>query len=1160
MRYARLLLPAATAAALGLAAAQRAAAEDIALFVGAAAAAQNPNVLVIIDNSANWNSASQHWVGAGGESPFKQGQSELRALRTVAGELNDKLNLGLLLFTPGQGANADGGYVRYHVRQMTQTNKSGLQDLIGTATCADGTNSVNGTPNCIFKNFSGAEQTATADTDYSASLFEAFKYFGGYTSPVNAQNDVAGTPVDTVAGPSATHFGPVRFGGSPDPKTDSFAFTSAFTTYAPPISAGNSCAKNYIIFIGNGFPNQDLPASVLNNVGGSTAQLAMPLLSSSSQTTTSVIGNSCGTGANSGQRASNCTANIPQGLKDSFPADTYACMQASENVDVVACPGATNRKFNVQSSKLVISVSATGQTTLPTNTDARMADEWAKFLYTTDVNLAPGQQNVRTYTIDVFKDAPDARQSALMFNMARVGGGRYFQATSEESIVSALRQILIEIQSVNSVFASASLPINATNRSQNENQVFIGMFRPDADANPRWYGNLKRYQIGLIGAEAKLVDKDGNEAVSNETGFIQPCATSFWTSDSGSYWNFSQDSAGQCTLASTGVFSDAPDGANVEKGATAEVVRKGNNPPVTDTTPSDTVTRTLYTCASTSTCKFGLPLDPFDTSVVSQAAVGAADATEHQRLIDFLRGVDVADHNVNNNYADVRPSVHGDVAHSRPLPVNYGGSTGVVVYYGANDGALRAVRGNDGKELWAFFAPEHHARLRRMHDQSPLVMYPTMTAPFPIPTPIRKDYFFDGSAGLFQNADNSKIWMYPSMRRGGRMIYAFDITNPDVPQLKWRAGCPNQADDTGCTGGYENIGQTWSTPAVALVRGFHADDPLIVVGGGYDACEDADSVTTACASPKGSNVYVINASTGGLVKTFGTGGTGAIGRSVVGDVTLIDRDFDGYADHGYFADSGGGLYRIDFVDPGTLAIKAPADWTVTKLAQTSAAGRKFLFAPAALPAAGKVYLTIASGDRERPLAANYPYLGPVQNRAYMFIDTFATTGLPINLDDPAKMDDFTTNTVCAQAASVGSNGWFFDLNGGRGEQAVTASTIFGGLVFFSTNRPVPPSVNACSNNLGEARGYAVNLLNASGAADTLSLCGGGRSQIFAGGGLPPSPVTGTVPVSPSGRPVTVMIGGVNRGGGISTPIGAQRVRPVVTQKRARVYWYVDTDK
>lgn len=1161
MRHARLLLHAATAASLGMATAQRAAAEDVDLFVGAAATTPNPNVLVIIDNSANWNSASQHWVGAGGESPFKQGQSELRALRTVAGELNDKINLGLMFFTAGQGANADGGYVRFHMRQMTSVNKAGLQELIGTATCTDGPNSVNGTPNCMFKNFSGAEQTATSDTDYSASLFEAFKYFGGFTSPANAQTDVPGTPVDTVAGPGATHFGPVRYGGNPDPKTDIAAFSAPFNTYAPPALASAACAKNYIIFIGNGFPNQDLPATVLNNVGGAASQLAMPVLSTSSQTRTSVIGTACGSGGNSGQRVANCTANIPQSMKDANPADTYACVQASETVDTGACPGGNNRRFNVESSKLVITVTPTGQTALPANNDARMADEWSKFLFTTDVSPEPGHQNVRTYTIDVFKDAQDARQSALLFNMARVGGGRYFQATTEDDIVNAIRQILIEVQSVNAVFASASLPINATNRSQNENQVFIGMFRPDADGNPRWYGNLKRYQIGLFGTEAKLADRDGNEAVSTETGFIQPCATSFWTTDSGTYWSFSPDSAGLCSLATTAFFSDAPDGANVEKGATAEVVRKGNNPPTTDTMPTNKVARTVYTCSSVSTCKLGQALDPFDSSIVSQTALGAADAAEHQRLVDFQLGVDVADHNVNNNFVDVRPSVHGDVAHSRPLPVNYGGSTGVVIYYGANDGALRAVRGSDGKELWGFIAPEHHGKLRRMHDQSPLVMYPSMGAPYPTPMPTRKDYFFDGSAGLFQNADNSKIWIYPSMRRGGRMLYSFDVTNPDAPQLKWRVGCPNAADDTGCTGGYQNIGQTWSTPAVALVRGYTAN-PLVMVGGGYDACEDVDISdigTPVCTSPKGSSVYVIDADNGALVKAFGGGGTGTISRSVAGDITLVDRDFDGYVDHGYFADVGGALYRIDFVDPTTLAARSPLQWTLTKIAQTTGGGRKFLFAPAALAAAGRVFLTIGSGDRERPLVTNYPYVEQIQNRAYMFMDRFTTTGLPVNLDDKSQMNDFTLETDCGQTLSPNANGWFLDLKG-RGEQTVTASTIFGGLVFFSTNRPTPTSTNACGSNLGEARGYAVNLLNASGAADTLNLCGGDRAAVFAGGGLPPSPVTGTVPVGPDRKPMTVMIGGVNRGGGISTPIGAQRVRPAITQTRSRVYWYSETDK
>jgi hypothetical protein len=506
-----------------------------------------------------------------------------------------------------------------------------------------------------------------------------------------------------------------------------------FNTYAPPSLSSAACAKNYVIFIGNGFPSQDLPATVLNNVGGATSQLAMPVLSTSSQTFTPVIGAACGAGGNSGQRAANCTANIPQSMKDANPADTYACLQATESVDATACPGGNNRRFDVQSSKLVISVTPRPARRRCPEQRCAHGRRVGQVPVTTDVSPAPGHQNVRTYTIDVFKDAQDSRESALLFNMARVGGGRYFQATSEEAIINAIRQILVEIQSVNAVFASASLPINATNRSQNENQVFIGMFRPDSNAKPMWYGNLKRYQIGLfglLGDEAKLADKDGNEAVSNETGFIQPCATSFWTSDSGDYWSFSQDTAGLCTLAATTLFSDAPDGANVEKGATAEVVRKGNNPPVTDVTPTNTVARTLYTCASPSTCKFGQTLDPFDASVVSQAAVGAANATEHQQLIDFLRGVDVADQNGNNNYADVRPSVPGDVGHSRPL-------TGQLRRQHRRGHLLRrerrrAARGARQRRQGAVGL--HRARAPRQARaaayQSPLVMYPSMTAPF----------------------------------------------------------------------------------------------------------------------------------------------------------------------------------------------------------------------------------------------------------------------------------------------------------------------------------------------------------------------------------------------------------------------------------------------
>ena len=1032
-------------------------AEDIDLFTNPSSASTiAPNILIILDNSANWSRNDQAWPTG------KQGESELRALYNILGDatVGTNVNLGLMMLTSGNPA--DGGYVRYAIRNMTDANKLAFRELIGNPAggCVDGPNSLTGGANCILKNFdSPSEKTNSASTRYSAALFEAFKYFGGYTDPARANLNQPGTPEDR------THFGTLRYAVL-DPKADRAAYTDgAKTRYQPPIGPDNTCAKNYVIFIGNGYPSQDNDPSLLTGINGNAA--------------------------------------VPP----------------------------------------------------PIGNKANRAANWAKYLFTTDVNAALGKQNVYTYTIDVFNAKPEADQTALLKGMAKFGGGRYFEARNEEAILKALREIIIEIQAVNSVFASASLPINATNRSQNENQVFIGMFRPDPDAKPRWYGNLKQFQIALFGGDAKLADKDGQEAIAASTGFIQACASSFWTSDSGNYWDFSPNSTGLCTTGGANVFSDLPDGGIVEKGGAAEVVRKGNNPSASG---PFTVNRRMLTCSTS--C--GSLVD-FTTGNVSAARLGAT-VLDHAAIVDFTRGKDVNNENGNvtalglPEVNEPRPSIHGDIAHSRPLPVNYGGTRGVVVFYGANDGTFKAVRGKDGVELWSFVAPEHHSKLKRLYANDPLINYPTPTGVV-IPGAVRKDYFFDGSAGLYQNADDTRVWIFPTMRRGGRMIYAFNVTDPANPSLLWSRGCPNMADDAGCSAGFSQIGQTWSTPNPAFIQGFNSGvDPVVILGAGYDGCEDTDSAASTCAgSPKGNQVYVMNAATGALLKTFPTE------RSVAADVTLIDRDFDGKVDHGYAADVGGAIYRIDFIDPNTRVALAPNDWTITKIAFTVGDSRKFLFGPSAIAIGNKVYLAIGSGDRERPLIDNYPYTTPVRNRFYMAIDNFTLPSPPINLDG-ADMADFTSATDCNTVLGTGKVGWYMDLTAGRGEQTVTSSVIFGGTVFFSTNRPVASTPGTCATNLGEARGYAVNLLNASGVIGTGALCGGARSGVFTGGGIPPSPVVGTVPVrnpvTGETKPISVLIGGINLQTGTGSPIGAQKPPIPVKQLRSRVYWYPHGDR
>ncbi|HWI13011.1 MAG TPA: PilC/PilY family type IV pilus protein, partial [Burkholderiales bacterium] len=1030
--------------------------------------------------------------------------------------------------------------------------------------------SINGTPNCLFKNYDTAnEKVGTAKTDYSAAMFEAFKYFGGYTDPAHAQADTAGTPTGWST------FGVQRYSGV-DPtnstidstlfgKSDAAAYTDAAKlNYNPPVTSANSCAKNYIIFIGNGFPTQDSPSTLLTGVHGDATQLSMPQFTTVSTTQTAIIGASCGSNVN------NCTSGIPQSLKDANPADSYACI-GSGTTDATVCPGRNNLKFSVQSSKLVNTVTPTGTSAVPPTSDVRYTDEWAKYLFTTDASSPLGQQNIRTYTIDVFKDQQDSKQTALLYNMAKVGGGRYYQATSESAILSALQEILVEIQAENSVFAAAALPVSATQRAQNVNQVFFGMFRPDGDGKPRWYGNLKRYQVKKNDAGVLILgDKNGDDSIA-ATGFFQACATSYWTTDSGTYWNFAPSAAGQCTLAATGVYSDMPDGPLVEKGGAAEVLRKGNNPG----TDTYTVNRTMYTCTDISSCPTTSGTSgmvAFNTTNVTQTALGASDATDQARIVGYTQGKDVGkvgsvygDENMNGSTTDTRPSIHGDIVHARPLPVDYSDSTAfsipsgvspyVVAYYGTNDGAFRAVRTDNGTELWSFVAPEHFTSLKRLTENSPLISYPNQISGI-TPTPEPKSYFFDGTAGLYQTVNSTTVWIFPTMRRGGRMVYAFDVTNPTTPRLKWRFGCPNMNDDTNCTVDKSpsdetaviQVGQTWSVPAVARIKGYSSGTaPVIVMGGGYDACQDdKDSATpTACASTKGRRIYVMNADTGVIIKSFETL------RSVPSDVALMDRDFDGMVDYAYVGDTGGNLYRIDFVN-GDGTPRNSDDWTLRRIANVSASsgqGRRFLFPPSVLYAGGKAYLTIGSGDRERPLLANYPYVQDVYNRFYMFVDTPSVTADPVDLDSSALADNTSGTPTCITPTST-LHGWRFDLrvdDNHRGEQVVTSSLISGGRVFFNTHQASTPPPNQCGADLGIARGYNVNLL-----------CGDRYSVQYSGIGLAISPVQGSITL-PGGEAVTFVLGGASDPT-TTSPFPPGKIAPAISQKRSRQYWYRHGDK
>ena len=832
-------------------------AEDIDIFVGGSGGEGDPNVLIILDNSSNWSAANQAWPidtdPLCGNDCDKQGYYELKAIRSVIEALSDgqggdatddsdakvaPINLGLMLLN-NSSAVRDGGYVRYHVRSMTKDNLDGFLKTIDT----------------IISQFN--TETAATSVQYGAVLFDAFKYFGGYTNPANATADK-----DPATNPSYENipvFG-TRYWGSrlaDGEKPDGAAYDGWH--YVPPNAS--TCARNHIIFIGNGFPAKDNtvpdmeqvlkylldPSSPPSTIPEFEVSTYTPVLGSCSVVTTGA-GKDCST---------DCTTDV---YSDSFFPETgaEAFIHKCDN------PGKACKK-----GEKVYACTITGwnvASAVPTANEAnRYGDEFADFLHKTDVSDVLGQQNVTLHAINVFRAKPDANQEALMRSMAYRGGGLYFTATSLEELKLALGEVFSEILSVNSTFASASLPVNATNRAQNENQVYIGMFRPDVDAKPRWFGNLKRYQLAFFEDEVRLADVTGRRAVNTQTGFVTDCATSWWTTDSVSanpstvvpppgWWAdypVQPSAASACATSGHDPFSDAPDGPQVEKGAVAEVIRKGNNPSDTDADPTWDVNRTVYTLSG---------------GTLASLTTGSSGLDED--LVRFVLGHDVMDEDKDEDKDELRASLHGPVIHSRALPVTY--ESGIKIFYGANDGTLRMVDTETGKEDWAFVAPEFFPKLNRLMANSPRVRYPGQSLEGAEPM----SYFFDGSIGLYQKLDDAKVWIFPTMRRGGNSVYAFDVTTPGSPAFMWKV------DPT--SSGFADLGQTWSYPNVARIKGYvdtHAGPdgkeivtpkPVIVMGGGYDGCEDGDTKAPFCVSPKGAAVYVFDAASGAFLSSFAT--------------------------------------------------------------------------------------------------------------------------------------------------------------------------------------------------------------------------------------------------------------------------------------------------
>lgn len=1103
------------------------AAQDVELFSGNnPAATAIPNVLIVLDNTSNWNGRLQN-----GQSAW---DPELVALANSIQALADqgfgeKIRVGMMLFASGTN---DGGYVRYAIRTMNPTNAAQLKQMAMTIR---GEQLGNGNPE-------GANNPT-----YAQTMNEAYLYYFGKTpragfgdkrrdcGTANLNNQLA----SPSPGYDLTTLGNYAYAncGSKPYNDNKFSDdkNNAGVNYVPPPDVSLACQRNFIIFISNG--------PLANNDNGPGLDLLRAAISAE--------------GASS----------------------TYT---------------------------QVIPVTPSGET------GSNYADEWAKFMNEV--------KNVTTYTINVqTTTGQSANHDAMMRSMATNGGGDVCNATDPASIQACINATFNKILAVNSVFAAVSLPVSSYPQVQNLDQVYLGMFRPDDNGNPRWFGNLKQYKLALdTNGNGTLVDSANATAIDPTNGQPFPTDISYWTASS-NYWSYSPRGLPKTA-------SDSPDGALVEKGGAAQRLRTMYA--ASSTGASNIVNRKIFTCIACTSQTALVGGTDSSTGATSFSSAHAATLATPLRvssanapsLIKWIRGENTDGEKTDAGVGEVRPSVHGDVLHSRPAILTVT-ATDVYLFYGSNDGMIHAVRGgrdtDGGNDLWSFLPEEFLPRLNRLRTNTPVTwafdtvsttvsltsgsnvatvgsttgllqgMYLEGTTSIPHYTyitaidttantvtlsqnatsgqsftgrfvPEAKPAFADGTLTIYDDPTTSKRYLFAAMRRGGRFIYAFDITDPRNPLYLWRKGCDHAGitsnNGYGCDSGYDELGQTWSELRVARIGGPSDNQTVLIFGAGYDpTVEDPDPALDNSNRTMGRGVFVVDIYTGNVVKMIRPT---KMDFAIPSDITLVDFDGDGFLDRMYFGDTGGQVWRID-----TTLVKDPNSWPVSRIASLGLGedsglsgatnGRKFLFPPDVVetaPFSGVYSVLLTSGDRENPLNGSDRKSGvpTVVNRIYMLLDGPDRGSTVIKESD---LEDRTTNTFTAKNPNFG---WFITL-AKSGEKGTGGIVTLSGTSYVGTNYPVSSGTQECFSNVGNARFYQINFLTAAG---TGTGSGGSNTDItvgrfteIKGGGLPPSPVGTIIQVGDNKFLESVLMGTK------SLPVG-----PAKVGDRFRNYWFKLFDK
>ncbi|WP_409070717.1 pilus assembly protein [Aeromonas caviae] len=677
-----------------------------------------------------------------------------------------------------------------------------------------------------------------------------------------------------------------------------------------------------------------------------------------------------------------------------------------------------------------------------------------------DVNaVSPGTQTVTTFTVG-FGDEAISGAGNLLAETARRGGGVYYPATNASALSDALKASLLAILRINTSLVSPAIASNNFDRTRSLNNIYYAMFEPDD--GPRWRGNLKKL---IFSPDGYVADSRGLPAIKFD-GTIIDSAQTFWSS--------------------------GRDGNVVAEGGAQEMLAGKSN-------------RSLYVINNAQNRLDQLTKANLVTQAGSEAALmtfmQAVTTTELDSLINWTKGLDVDDEDFDTSTL-IRAHIMGDPLHSRPLVLNYGPQSGnptdapdLRILFGTNAGFLHMFKdmGSTIDESWAAIPYEFMANQKalRLNAESAEHIYGVDSSPVALIKDANRN-------GVLKSSESDFVWVFTGLRSGGKAYYAFNVSSPDTPTLKWRLNS--------LTTGFGELGLTWSVPEVAFVPG--VSDPVLIFAGGYDVNKSVLGLGTSDSMGRG--IYIVNADTGALIFSATPAATSTsnlrvteMTDSMPGSVATLDSDGDGKVDRIYVGDTGGNIWRMDL--PGTNK----SDWRVFKFASlgsdvTQADDRRFFTQPIVVRTINKqvtrtvvgenvVYsyqdrpfdaVLIGSGDRNRPSSEATVRNGYFMLRDYDVVPRAANaqarspiliTDLYDVTSDPLSAQTNTDGILATKAGITTAKGWVNWLNE-PGEKSMGAGVVLQGKLYFTSFLPQVQSFQQCTiQSIGAARQYMVDM-------------------------------------------------------------------------------------